>query len=152
MNSSSMIVPQTATSDSTPMAAKEEKKVPRWHFKETASDGQRLEVPDPNLMNWSSDSRQFGYRQPGDYADTVEDPFTTMTFGGDDKEFAFKDTCFDFDPKHLEEFFPALKSELPGHYAAEIHRPPAQCTSNGSDIQVRMLAGLGGGYSTVNNN
>ena len=124
----------------------EEKKTRRWQFKETESDRQGLEVPDPNLWNWiSGGSRQLGSRQLGDYADTVEDPFPTMTIGGDDKEFAFKDACMDdFDAKQIEELFPALKSDIPGCYDTNgIHLPPAECT-NGSDAQMRMLAGSGG--------
>ena len=153
--SSNMIVPQTAT-DSAPMTTSKEgeKKVHRWHFKETVSDRQRLEVPDPNLRNWTSSSGdcQFGYRQQGDFAETVEDPFPTMTVGGDDKEFAFRDVCMDdFDARQMEELFPALKSDIPGHYdTTRIHHLPAQCT-NRSDVQVHMLAGSAGGYSAVHN-
>jgi hypothetical protein len=141
------------------MSKEGEKKVNRWHFKETASsDRDRLEVPDPNLWNWTSGGggggdRQFGYNRPqGDYAETVEDPFPTMTVGVDEKEFAFKDGCMDdFDARQMEELFPALKSAIPGRYdtaTGGIHHPPAQCT-NRSDAQVYMLAGPGGGHSAV---
>ena len=163
MNSTNMVVPQTATNSAPVTASKKgEKKANRWHFKETASDRERLEVPDPNLWDWTNlgggGDRQFGYGHQGDFAETVEDPFPTgMTVGVDDKEFAFKDECMDdFDARQMEELFPALKSTIPGHYdattttaaAGGIHHPPAQCT-NKSDVQVYMLAGSGGGYSAV---
>ena len=149
---SNMVVPQTATESAPVTTPKEgDKKVHRWQFKETSSDGQRLEVPDPNLWNWTSGGG-VGHRQQGDYTETVEDPFPTMTVGGDDKEFAFKDMD-DFDARQMEELFPALKSNIPGLYdttTSGVHHPPAQCT-NRSDAQVYTLAGLGGGYSAVHN-
>ena len=153
--SSNMIVPQTAT-DSAPMTTSKEReeKAHRWHFTETVSDRQRLEVPDPKLWNWTSSSgdSQFRSRQQGDYAETVEDPFPTMTVGGDDKEFAFKDVCMDdLDAGQVTALFPALKSDIPGRYdTTAIHHPPAQCT-NRSDAQAHMLAGSGGGYPAVHN-
>ena len=144
-----MIIPQTAT-DSAPMTALKEgeKKVHRWHFKETASDGQRLEVPDPKLLNLTSGGQQ------GDYAETVEDPFPTMTIGGDD-EFVFRDMCMDDYDRQIAELFPALKSDVPGRYntattGLHVHPAPAQCT-NRSDAQVCMLAGSSIGYSAVHN-
>ena len=161
MSSTNMVVPQTATDPAPATASKEgEKKANRWHFKETASDRERLEVPDPNLWNWTSGgggNHQFGYGHQGDYAETVEDPFPTgMTVGVDDKEFAFKDECMDdFDARQMQELFPALKSAIPSRYDATtttaittsdgIHHPPAQC-SNRSDVQAYRLAGSGGGY------
>ena len=154
--SSSVIVPQTATDSAPPMSASKEgeKKVHRWHFKETESDRHRLEVPDPYLLKWTNGGDcQLRSRQPGDYADTVEDPFPTMTIGGGDKEeFAFQGTCMDdFDAKQIEELFPALKSDIPGRYdTIGIHNPPAQCT-NGSNAQMGTLAGSGGLHNLINN-
>ena len=138
-----MVVPQTAT-DANGGSKKGE--THHWHFKDSTAEGQKLELPDPGMWNWNNNGHQFGFGQR-DYAETVEDPFSTMTIVGDDKEFEFKD-LEDFDAKHLEEFFPALKPQIPGRYDDDIYHPPAQCTgqSGRNGAQMQMLAGDFLGY------
>ena len=117
-----MMVPQLAT-DSNNRESVEKK--PRWHFEDGTLDvGEKLEVPDPNLLNWSSDGRHFGLSK-SEYSGTMEDPFFMMTTVGDEKEFAFKDVA-ELDAKRLEEIFPALKSEIPGRYDSKAPHPPVQ--------------------------
>lgn len=118
-----MVVPQLATDSNNRESMK---KKPRWHFEDNALDvGEKLEVPDPNLLNWSSDGRHFGLSK-GEYSGTMEDPFFTANTIGDEKEFAFKDVG-ELDGKRLEEIFPALKPEIPGRYDSRASHPPAQC-------------------------
>ena len=124
--SSSIVVPQSAT-DSDKESARKER---QWHFDDSTPDGGgKLEVPDPNLLNWSSERRQFGLSK-GEYSDNVEDPFFMTAAVGDEKEFAFQDVG-EMDAKRLEEFFPALNPQIPGRYDSGV---PAQCT-NQSNLQ-----------------
>ena len=123
-----MVVPQLATDSNNREGVK---KKPRWHFEDNALDvGEKLEVPDPNLLNWSSDGRHFSLSK-GEYSGTMEDPFFTTNTVGDEKEFAFKDVG-ELDAKRLEEIFPALKPEIPGRYDSKASHPPAQCTNQNS--------------------
>ena len=137
-NTSGMVVPQSATDA---RGEKGSKNKDRWHFKDnTAGGGEKLEFPDPNTWNW----RQTGFK-PGDYAETVEDPFINLSTTGNEQEFAFKDVLDEIDEKQLEEYFPALKTEIPGRYDPQLKvncpNPPAQCTNRGVDAKAWMLTG-----------
>ena len=136
-STSGMVVPQSATD------ARHEKGSngkQRWHFKEGTTGGEGLEFPDPNAWRWG---HQMGYKA-GDYTETVEDPFSNLSTSANEQEFAFKYALDDLDEKQLEEYFPALKPQVPGRYDLKVNcpNPPAQCTNHsGGDAQAKMLAG-----------
>lgn len=133
-----IMVPQMA-SDSNEESTKNEH---RWQFKDSATEGQRLEIPDPNLLKWSSGAQLVEVNQY-EYAETVEDPFLTVNPLGEDKEFQLNDID-DIDQKYLyfEKFFPALcTTQIPGRYdQSDVHHHPAQCTHQ-NDAPKWMRAG-----------